>query len=67
MREIAYTLSYIYPAMFQYTGGEAGGQVGPEKVDVLAQKMKERVSVLFSRLIISKSNISSSTDFIKQK
>ena len=51
MREIAYTLSYIYPAMFQYTGGEAGGQVGPEKVDVLAQKMKERVSVIFSRLL----------------
>ena len=59
MRQISYTLSYTYPAMFQYTGGsdictiqmlnkivfsEVEGQICPEKVDVLAQKMKERVS-----------------------
>eukprot|EP00092_Neocalanus_flemingeri_P087963 GFUD01111089.1.p1 GENE.GFUD01111089.1~~GFUD01111089.1.p1 ORF type:complete len:578 (+),score=143.83 GFUD01111089.1:34-1767(+) len=42
MRELAYTLSYTYPFMFQYTG-EVEGLFGPEKVDILASKMKERM------------------------
>ena len=58
MRELSYTLSYTYPAMFQYSGGIANpkcsngslvkisgpeGKLCPDKVDVLASKLKERV------------------------
>ena len=60
MREIAYTVSYTYPAMFQWTElillhnlnfaeFEEGddGCLAPEKVDELASNMKDRVGLYY--------------------
>ena len=44
MREISFILSYTYPNMFCNMGQE--GPLKPEKTEVLASKLKERVSVL---------------------
>ena len=69
MREISFTLSHTYPAMFCNRGGayiivstcssfirkmfpEVGEPLIPEKLDVLASKMRERVSFYFDNFLI---------------